>query len=91
MIYKLIESHDDVPSGTIVAKAKFYDYGLSSDDTRLTGVHHISVTKDLEGGYPFFTIPTYKLVEVTNHSFVPVDGNDSVVVHYHKSNHIIRK
>lgn len=35
----------------------YYDYGISDDDTRLTGLKYISVTRDENGNYPFFTIP----------------------------------
>lgn len=43
--------------GTIVFDCLKYDYGLASDDTEMTGVKHVSVTLDPEGGYPSFTIP----------------------------------
>ncbi len=41
--------------------ACFYDYGLANDDTRATGIPHISVTLDPEGGNPFFTVPVADL------------------------------
>jgi len=44
-------------AGTLVFPSKGYDYGLARDDTRFTGVQHVSVTLDPEGGYPFFTHP----------------------------------
>lgn len=44
-------------AGTIVYPIKGHDYGLASDDTRMTGVLHISVTLDKDGGYPSFTVP----------------------------------
>jgi hypothetical protein len=31
-------------------------YGVSSDDTRATGIEHMAIA-DNESGYPFFTIP----------------------------------
>lgn len=37
------------------------DYGCASDDTAILGVHHISVTNDPGGGYPFFTVPSADL------------------------------
>lgn len=43
--------------GAIVYRQSGYDYGLSSDDTRATGIEHISVTLKRSGGYPGFTIP----------------------------------
>ena len=44
-------------AGTSVYSARGYDYGLASDDTRMTGVEHTSVTLDPNGDYPVFTIP----------------------------------
>lgn len=71
MIMKKYEVTDDdsttgslVKAGTVVYDCKFYDYGCASDDSRSTGVEHISVTLDSEGDYPFFTIPKYKLKEI---------------------------
>lgn len=49
------------PAGTIVYDAGCYDYSLAADDTRLTGVEHVSVTLNSSGGYPFFTIPKRQL------------------------------
>ncbi len=43
--------------GTIVYGISHHDYGLASDDSRMTGVPHISVTLNSEGLYPFFTVP----------------------------------
>lgn len=47
--------------GDIVYSAKGYDYGVSSDDTRHTGIPHVSVSKEEDGDYPFFTIPSRDL------------------------------
>lgn len=44
-------------AGTIVYKQSGYDYGLAADDTRMTGIPHISVTLNPDGGYPGFTAP----------------------------------
>ena len=46
-----------LPAGTICYDCAGYDYGCSSDDTRSTGIEHISVTLDSKGDYPFFTVP----------------------------------
>lgn len=43
--------------GEIVFEAAGHDYGLANDDSRMTGVEHVSVSKHSDGGYPFFTIP----------------------------------
>jgi hypothetical protein len=55
---------DKVPVGTIVYDLKGWDYGLASDDTRFTGVKHVSVTLDPEGDYPSFTIRQSDLKEI---------------------------
>lgn len=47
-------------SGTICYDIRGWDYGLASDDTRMTGIEHISVTEDPNGNSenkPSFTIP----------------------------------
>jgi len=43
--------------GTTVYDCRGYDYGTASLDTRMSGIEHMSVTLDPEGGYPFFTVP----------------------------------
>ena len=53
-----------VQVGDIVVKCKMHDYGLASDDTRITGIEHVSVTKDPEGGWPSFTIPKAHLEQL---------------------------
>lgn len=50
--------------GMTVYKSAKHDYGCASDDTRITGVHHISVTLKEDGDYPFFTHPLHLLQEV---------------------------
>lgn len=44
-------------AGDSVYRCIRHDYGCSDDDTVMTGVKHVSVTKDPTGEYPFFTIP----------------------------------
>ena len=53
------------PAGTIVYSPKGYDYGLASDDSRITGIEHISVTLSPEGEYPTFTVQKCSLEEIT--------------------------
>jgi hypothetical protein len=55
---------DGHPEGTIVYGLMMHDYGLASDDTRITGVEHVSVTLDPAGGYPSFTIVKSDLEKV---------------------------
>lgn len=52
---------NETRKGTIVYSAKGYDYGCASEDTKHTGVEHISVTLKPDGDYPFFTVPLQKL------------------------------
>lgn len=47
--------------GDVVYLCLMHDYGSANDDHRLTGLAHLSVTKDANGGYPFFTIPAADL------------------------------
>ena len=66
--YVLTKDYHTSPSakaGTVVYELCKADYGLSRDDTVATGVHHVSVTLDPTGDYPFFTYPSHLLKEVT--------------------------
>lgn len=45
------------PAGTVIYRAKGYDYGLANDDFRATGQPHSSMTLEPSGDYPFFTVP----------------------------------
>lgn len=66
--YKVLKDsklNPEAKAGTIVYRQSGHDYGLSSDDTRATGVEHISVTLKRSGGYPGFTIPRRDLEETT--------------------------
>jgi hypothetical protein len=53
----------EVVDGTRVVRNPGYDYGLADDDTRITGVEHISVVREGTQG-PFFTTPVANLREV---------------------------
>lgn len=55
--YKTNTASGTLPAGTIVYALAYHDYGLASDDTRITGVKHISVTLNPKGDYPSFTHP----------------------------------
>jgi hypothetical protein len=52
------------PAGTICFDCIKHDYGLASDDTRMTGIEHVSVTLDPSGDWPSFTIRRSSLEEV---------------------------
>lgn len=58
-------------AGTTVYSSKFHDYGLARDDTRITGVQHVSVTLNADGSYPFFTVPERDLVRVVDETVHP--------------------
>jgi hypothetical protein len=47
---------NDMPAGTIVYSLRGHDYDLARDDTRHTGIEHVSVTLSPDGDYPSFTI-----------------------------------
>ena len=64
VITKAGTNSGDKPVGTIVYDLRGYDYGLASDDTRHTGVEHVSVTLNPEGDYPSFTIAKDSLREL---------------------------
>ncbi len=57
----IVKRHDraaaEVVPGETVYRCTGHDYGCANDDTIVTGIRHISVTKDANGEYPFFTIP----------------------------------
>lgn len=55
------ESHLELVAGETVYICKKYDYGSAEDDTELLGTRCVSVTRDENGDYPFFTIPYNKL------------------------------
>lgn len=50
--------------GTIVYSCRMADYGCAGDDSRITGVEHVSMTLKEDGGYPFFTHPRHMLKKV---------------------------
>lgn len=43
--------------GTVVYSYDGYDYGLSYDDSQVSGDPHVSVTLNKNGDAPFFTTP----------------------------------
>jgi len=55
----------EYPAGTICYDFSGHDYGLAADDTRMTGIPHVSVTLDPDGGTPSFTIVATSLEKVT--------------------------
>jgi len=60
--------------GTIVYAGRGYDYGLASDDTRATGIEHVSVTLKRSGDYPTFTVPLRDLEEIETPPLPKLDG-----------------
>ena len=55
---------EDVQEGDMVQEFTDHDYGLASDDTRATGVEHISVVPCAEPNGPSFTVPLSDLEEI---------------------------
>lgn len=64
-IRRASQLNKDAVQGTTVYLCRGYDYGLASDDTRATGIEHVSVTMNSNGDYPSFTIPLRDLEKVT--------------------------
>lgn len=58
---RLINGELCASAGDTVYRCVGHDYGGASDDTRITGAPHMSVTLDPDGGYPFFTVPVADL------------------------------
>lgn len=63
LVDRTIRNEVCVKRGDFVYKQKYHDYGLASDDTRMTGIEHVSVTLNENGDYPGFTIPRSHLAE----------------------------
>ena len=62
--YIILRDTDRNMVGKTVYRASGCDYGCSSDDSRMTGIPHVSMTLDENGGYPFFTMSEYDLKEI---------------------------
>lgn len=74
--YRLSETRFEHPAGTIVYRQNCYDYGISSDDTRITGVEHVTMTLRQDGGYPGFAVPVHVLEEVPKCVFCNIEENE---------------
>ena len=61
---RILRGQTMAKAGDFVYDQAGYDYGLASDDTRMTGVQHTTVTLKEDGGYPGFTIPAADLEAV---------------------------
>lgn len=59
-----VPSHADASVGDVVYRALVHDYGLSRDDTEISGIEHVSVTFNEDGSYPLFTVPVHYLEKV---------------------------
>ena len=64
--YILSEDSGEYAKGTVVYSCRSSDYGCASDDTRMTGIEHQSVTLKEDGDYPFFTVPVRILQKQEN-------------------------
>jgi len=63
--YKLLSPAHKHPAETICYYCRKNDYGCASDDTRETDIHHVSMTLNADGDYPFFTVPLHHLALAT--------------------------
>jgi hypothetical protein len=59
--YILTQDRFGHQAGTKVYRQRMSDYGLANDDSRITGIQHITVTLNADGGYPGFTVPVNHL------------------------------
>lgn len=66
-------------AGTVVYRPKGWDYGSANDDTRMTGIEHISVTLSADGDYPFFTIPKNSLRMASEDDFAKASPSSSSI------------
>lgn len=73
--YRLKTQESGYPAGSIFYKQIVCDYGLANDDTRTTGVEHVTVTLKSDGGYPGFTVP--------KHALEPIDGSPELAKALH--------
>lgn len=64
LLLKDSEYESSAKAGMIVYDFYKADFGLSVEDTKSTGVRHISVTLNEDGDYPFFTVPEHDLEEI---------------------------
>jgi hypothetical protein len=67
--YRLLKTavtNKEAVAGTIVYLLAAYDGGCASDDTRITGIEHTSVTLNADGSPPFFTVPHGDLRHLSN-------------------------
>jgi len=54
---RILHGETMAEAGQVVYQCFKCDYGLASDDSRITGIEHASVTLKEDGDYPSFTIP----------------------------------
>ena len=62
--FRVTKDSGELKAGAIVYAPMGWDYGLASDDTRATGVPHVSVSLKPNGDYPTRTIPSAYLQPV---------------------------
>jgi len=64
LFQRVIRGEVHANMGDVVYPTLMCDYGLANDDTRATGVEHITVTLNEDGSNPGFTIPLHHLEEI---------------------------
>lgn len=70
--FTLLADRFEQKAGTTVYASMGCDYGCANDDSRATGIEHVSVTLKSDGGYPFFTVPKRDL-----HPILPAPESSS--------------
>lgn len=53
-----------VNKGDVVYACTQDDFDTAISMSQITGIHHVSVTLDPTGDYPFFPIPTHNLEQM---------------------------
>lgn len=62
--YRLTQDEGGLRRGAIVYKLTRSDYGCANDDTRRTGVDHVSMTLKKDGDWPGASVPIHVLEPV---------------------------
>lgn len=73
-VFRLMAERFEHKPGTVVYRASRHDYGLSSDDTRMTGIEHVSVSLREDGDYPTFTVALRDLEPLDFLTHKPIPG-----------------
>lgn len=64
--FRLLADRFSHKAGTVVYAAMVFDQCLAAQETASTGIRHVSVTLQPDGGYPTFTVPWNEIELVEN-------------------------